>query len=119
MRNNPSPFATDVYCCPVRKLGSVSWAPGKGLLPPVAVLERTTPSSAAVLDACCRGMRIAGPCSCEGVACPGASAWASCANAGLAGPAGEAATKKITRQPERSATDTVRREDIALLSCPK
>src|ERR1700722_6535545 len=119
MRKTPSPFEIEVYLCPVCKLRSVSCAPGTGLLPPVAVLERTTPSTAAVLDACCRGMRIAGPCSREGVACPGASAWGSWAEAALAGSMDGAATKKITAQPVRSATDTIRREDIALLSCSK
>src|ERR1700675_2724764 len=117
MRNSPSPFAVEVYCCPVCKLRSVSCAPGTGLLPPVAVVERTTPSTAAVLDACCRGMRIAGPCSREGVACPEGPGWGSCADATPAGPAAGTATKKITAQAVRSATDTVRGKDIALLSC--
>src|ERR1700675_4848405 len=119
MRNSPSPFAVDVHRCPVCKLRSVNCAPGTGLLAPVAVLERTTPSTAAVLDACCRGMRIAGPCSRDGVACPEESGWGSCADATPAGSAAGTATKKITAQAVRSATDTVLGKDIALLSCSK
>ena len=83
-----------------------------------------TPSRAAVLKACWRGMRIAGAGSRDCFACgDGASGWGSCGDVGgaerLGGTMGKRPEAAQIKQAMRITAGRVRRGegDIGLLSC--